>query len=67
MKPYGRPSDELLLDLDGLDGLDGLDAQAVWHQCGEEWEEKNLLSWLNAHRALPWKARSHAYSAQYQV
>ena len=26
MKPYGRPSDELLL---GLDGLDGLDAQAV--------------------------------------
>ncbi|CAG8892920.1 unnamed protein product [Penicillium nalgiovense] len=33
----------------------------------EEWEEKNLLPWLDAHRALPWKARSHAYSAQYQV
>ena len=33
----------------------------------EEWEEKNLLPWLDAHRALPWKARSHAYSARYQV
>ena len=33
----------------------------------EEWEEKNLLPWLDAHRALPWKARSHAYSEQYQV
>ncbi|CAG8137380.1 unnamed protein product [Penicillium nalgiovense] len=33
----------------------------------EEWEEKNLLPWLDAHRVLPWKARSHAYSAQYQV
>ncbi|CAI7672335.1 unnamed protein product [Penicillium palitans] len=33
----------------------------------EEWEEKNLLPWLDAHRALPWKARSHAYYEQYQV
>jgi hypothetical protein len=32
-----------------------------------EWEEKNLLPWLDAHRALPWKARSHAYSEQYQM
>ena len=23
----------------------------------KEWEEKNLLPWLDAHRALPWKAR----------
>ncbi|CAG8905659.1 unnamed protein product [Penicillium nalgiovense] len=28
---------------------------------------KEPLPWLDAHRALPWKARSHAYSAQYQV
>ncbi|CAG8891486.1 unnamed protein product [Penicillium salamii] len=33
----------------------------------EVWEEKNLLPWLDAHRALPWKARSHAYYDQYQV
>ncbi|OQE09729.1 hypothetical protein PENFLA_c099G08860 [Penicillium flavigenum] len=33
----------------------------------EEWEEKSLLPWLDAHRALPWKAHSHAYSEQYQV
>ena len=32
-----------------------------------EWEEKNLLSWLDAHRALSWKARSDAYYEQYQV
>lgn len=28
----------------------------------EEWEERNLLAWLDAHRTLPWKARSHTYS-----
>ncbi|OQE41480.1 hypothetical protein PENNAL_c0735G10197, partial [Penicillium nalgiovense] len=33
----------------------------------EEWEEKNLLAWLDAHRVLPRKARSHAYYEQYQV
>jgi hypothetical protein len=33
----------------------------------EEWEEKNLLPWVDAHRVLPWKARSHAYYEQYQV
>ncbi len=32
-----------------------------------EWEEKNLLPWLDAHRALPWKARPRAYYEQYQV
>ena len=32
-----------------------------------EWEEKNLLPWLDEHRALPWKARSNAYFAQYQI
>ncbi|KAI2734726.1 hypothetical protein DTO013E5_9747 [Penicillium roqueforti] len=32
-----------------------------------EWEEKNLLPWLDAHRALSWKARSHAYYEQYRV
>jgi hypothetical protein len=35
----------------------------VW----SEWEENNLLSWLDAGRALPWKARSHAYYEQYQM
>ncbi|CAG8214362.1 unnamed protein product [Penicillium nalgiovense] len=33
----------------------------------EVWEEKQLLPWLDAHRALPWKSRSHAYYEQYQV
>ncbi|CAG8171307.1 unnamed protein product [Penicillium salamii] len=32
-----------------------------------EWEEENILSWLDAHRALPWKDRSDAYYEQYQV
>ena len=32
-----------------------------------EWEEKNLLSWLDAHQALSWKARSDAYYKQYRV
>ncbi|KZN94006.1 hypothetical protein EN45_041940 [Penicillium chrysogenum] len=31
-------------------------SEVVW----PEWEEENLLSWLDAHRELPWKARSHA-------
>jgi hypothetical protein len=38
-------------------------SEVVW----SEWEEKNLLSWLDAHRALSWKARSDAYYEQYQV
>jgi hypothetical protein len=33
----------------------------------EVWEEKHLLPWLDAHRALPREARSHAYYEQYQV
>ncbi|KAI3091722.1 hypothetical protein CBS147333_10298 [Penicillium roqueforti] len=32
-----------------------------------EWEEKNLLSWLDAHRELSWKARSDAYYEQHRV
>ncbi|CAG8092430.1 unnamed protein product [Penicillium salamii] len=32
-----------------------------------EWEEKNLLSWLDAHRELSWKARSDAYYKQHRV
>ncbi|KAJ6070751.1 hypothetical protein N7467_012070 [Penicillium canescens] len=32
-----------------------------------EWEEKNLLSWLDAHRELSWKARSDAYYEEYRV
>ncbi|OQE56711.1 hypothetical protein PENNAL_c0406G03655 [Penicillium nalgiovense] len=36
--------------------------------CGwPEWEEKNLLSWLDAHRDLSWKALSDAYYEEYQV
>ncbi|CAP74106.1 hypothetical protein PCH_Pc04g00120 [Penicillium rubens Wisconsin 54-1255] len=36
--------------------------------CGwPEWEEKNLLSWLDSHRGLPWKALSDAYYEEYQV
>lgn len=31
------------------------------------WEEKNLLPWLHAHRALSWKARAEAYFEQYGV
>lgn len=38
-------------------------SEIVW----SEWEEKNLLSWLDAHRELPWKARSDAYYEQYRV
>jgi len=38
-------------------------SEVVW----SEWEEKNLLSWLKAHRALPWKARSDPYYEQYRV
>ncbi|CAG7963970.1 unnamed protein product [Penicillium salamii] len=38
-------------------------SEIVW----SEWEEKNLLSWLDAHRELPWKARSDAYYEQYWV
>ncbi|OQE70395.1 hypothetical protein PENNAL_c0118G10252 [Penicillium nalgiovense] len=38
-------------------------SEVVW----SEWEEKNLLSWLDAHRELPWKARSDAYYEQYRV
>lgn len=37
--------------------------EVVW----EDWEEKNLLPWLDAHRALSWKARSRTYYEQYQV
>ncbi|CAG8056480.1 unnamed protein product [Penicillium salamii] len=32
-----------------------------------EWEEKNLLSWLDAHQELSWKARSDAYYEQHRV
>jgi hypothetical protein len=32
-----------------------------------EWEEKNLLSWLDAHQDLSWKARSDAYYEQHRV
>ena len=32
-----------------------------------EWEEKNLLSWIDAHRELSWKARSDAYYEQHRV
>ncbi|CAG7939442.1 unnamed protein product [Penicillium salamii] len=32
-----------------------------------EWEERNLLSWLDAHRELSWKARSDAYYEQHRV
>jgi len=32
-----------------------------------EWEEKNLLAWLDAHRELSWKARSDAYYEQHGV
>ena len=32
-----------------------------------EWEEKNILSWLDAHRELSWKARSDAYYEQHSV
>ena len=32
-----------------------------------DWEEKNLLPWLHAHRALSWKARAEAYFEQYGV
>ncbi|CAG8056002.1 unnamed protein product [Penicillium salamii] len=32
-----------------------------------EWEENNLLSWLDAHRELSWKARSDAYYEQHRV
>lgn len=36
--------------------------------CGwPEWEEKNLLLWLDAHRDLSWKALSDAYYEEYQV
>ncbi|KAJ5471426.1 hypothetical protein N7530_008783 [Penicillium desertorum] len=36
--------------------------------CGwPEWEEKNLLSWLDSHRDLSWKALSDAYYEEYQV
>ena len=38
-------------------------SKIVW----SEWEEENILSWLDAHRALPWKARSDAYYEQHQV
>lgn len=38
-------------------------SEVVW----SEWEEKNLLSWLDAYRTLSWKARSDAYYEQYQV
>lgn len=38
-------------------------SKVVW----SEWEEENILSWLDAHRALPWKARSDAYYEQHQV
>lgn len=38
-------------------------SEIVW----SEWEEENILSWLDAHRALPWKARSDAYYEQHQV
>ncbi|KAJ5040750.1 hypothetical protein NUH16_003356 [Penicillium rubens] len=38
-------------------------SEIVW----SEWEEKNLHSWLDAHRELPWKARSDAYYEQYRV
>lgn len=32
-----------------------------------DWEERNLLPWLHAHRALSWKARAEAYFEQYGV
>ncbi|KAJ5704810.1 hypothetical protein N7536_000499 [Penicillium majusculum] len=32
-----------------------------------EWEEKNLLAWLDAHRELSWKARPDAYYEQHRV
>jgi hypothetical protein len=32
-----------------------------------EWEEKNLLPWLDAHQELSWKARSDAYYEQHRV
>jgi hypothetical protein len=32
-----------------------------------EWEEKNLLYWLDAHRELSWKARPDAYYEQHRV
>lgn len=36
--------------------------------CGwPEREEKNLLSWLDSHRGLSWKALSDAYYEEYQV
>jgi hypothetical protein len=38
-------------------------SEAVW----SEREEKSLLPWLDAHRALSWKARSDAYYEQHQV
>jgi hypothetical protein len=38
-------------------------SKVVW----SEWEEENILSWLDAHRLLPWKARSDAYYEQHQV
>ncbi|CAG8021647.1 unnamed protein product [Penicillium salamii] len=38
-------------------------SEVVW----SEWEENDLLSWLDTHRVLPWKARSDAYCEQHQV
>jgi hypothetical protein len=38
-------------------------SEVIW----SKGEEKNLLFWLDAHRALPWKARSRAYYEQYQI
>lgn len=32
-----------------------------------EWEEDNLLPWLNTHRALSWDARAAAYHEQYGI
>lgn len=50
MKPYGRPSDELLL---GLGGLDGLNAQAVWHQCDVACAEYGTFSLAETQRFGP--------------
>ncbi|KAJ5742257.1 hypothetical protein N7533_011666 [Penicillium manginii] len=32
-----------------------------------EWEEDNLLPWLDANRALSWEARAAAYNEQYET
>ena len=37
--------------------------EVIW----SEWEESNLIPWLDAYRALSWKARADAYYKQHGV